>query len=221
MHSAPLELEPQGEAGNTDYWGKVKKTQPKSKEQEKELETDDEDVEESFGRPEQVNEEVSASLAPNAFRDGKQMVEVQNDLQAAIEVDHGRGWRVLYPQGRLRFETSSPLDVAARLRDDQDICGSCRVLGAALLKVSVAFADFGQAAVKLIEAEQEQVEREGHLREARMQKLRQDFRERGWTRRKELLAMLVGMVSLQYASTFMFWFLIEDMDLVDTDALIA
>ena len=50
MHSAPLELEPQGEAGNTDYWGKVKKTQPKLKEQEKELETDDEIVEESFGR---------------------------------------------------------------------------------------------------------------------------------------------------------------------------
>lgn len=212
MHSAPLELEPQGEAGNTDYWGKVKKTQPKLKEQEKELETDDEIVEESFGRPEQVNEEVSASLAPNAFRDGKQMVEVHNDLQAAIEVDHGRGWRVLYPQGRLRFETSSPLDVAARLRDDQCICGSCRVLGAALLKVSVAFADFGQAAVKFIEAEQEQVEREGHLREARLQKLRQDFSERGRARRKDLVQVVAMSILLQYGSTFACLYFLETTD---------
>ena len=220
MHSAPLELEPQGEAGNTDYWGKVKKTQPKLKEQEKELETDDEIVEESFGRPEQVNEEVSvsASLAPNASGDGKQIVEVHNDLQAAIEVDHGRGWRVLYPQGRLRFETSSPLDVATRLRDDQDICGSCRVLGAALLKVSVAFADFGQTAVKFFKAEQEQVEREGHLREARLQKLRQDFSERVWARRIQLNLFLVVFVSLLYGSTFMFWRMLEDSD-SDTDNL--
>ena len=209
MHSAPLELEPQGEAGNTDYWGKVKKTQPKLKEQEKELETDDEIVEESFGRPEQVNEEVSASLAPNAFRDGKQMVEIHNDLQAAIEVDHGRGWRVLYPQGRLRFETSSPLDVAARLRDDQDICGSCRVLGAALLKVSVAFADFGQAAVKFIEAEQEQVERESRLREARLQKLRQDFSERGRARCKALVYVLPMSILFQYGTTFAFLYVLE------------
>lgn len=73
MHSAPLELEPRGEASNTDRRGKVQKTQAK-KEKEKELETDDEDVEESFGRPEQVNEEVSvsASLALNGSRDGNQ-----------------------------------------------------------------------------------------------------------------------------------------------------
>ena len=104
------------------------------------------------------------------------------------------------------------------------VCGMTKTfaaVAAALLKVSVAFADFGQAAVKFIEAEQEQVEREGHLREAHLQKLRQDFSERGWARRKELLGILVLLVSLQYGSTFMFWFLIEDMDLVDADALIA
>lgn len=87
MHSAPLELEPQGEAGNADRQGKVKKTrrgkvaktrkhkvkkpQINLKEEEKELKKDGE---ESCGRPEQVNEEVSASLAPNGSPDGKQIV---------------------------------------------------------------------------------------------------------------------------------------------------
>lgn len=111
---------------------------------------------------------------------------------------------MLYPQGRLRFEISSPLDVAARLRDEQDICGSCGVLGAALLKVSVASTDFGQAAVMFIEAEQEQVEHEDRLREARLQKLRQDFSKRCRARRKNFVVFLLFMCPWQYGFTFLF-----------------
>ena len=98
-------------------------------------------------------------------------LEVCNDLQAAIEVNPGTGWKVLYPEERFRLDTLQPVDVAARLRDDPDICGTCCVGTTALLRATESFGHFGPAAVEFIEAEQREVEHERQFREARLQKL--------------------------------------------------
>ena len=99
-------------------------------------------------------------------------LEVCNDLQAAIEVNPGTGWRVMYPEERFCLDTFQPIDVATRLRDDPDICGTCRVDATALLRAKEAFGHFGPEAVEFVEAEQRQVEHERQLREARLQELK-------------------------------------------------
>ena len=98
-------------------------------------------------------------------------LEVCNDLQVAIEVNSGTGWRVMYPEERFRLDTLQSVDVAARLRDDPDICGTCCVDATALLRAKEAFGHFGPAAVEFSEAEQREVEHERQLQEARVQKL--------------------------------------------------
>ena len=103
---------------------------------------------------------------------GRTCLEVCNDLQVAIEVNPGTGWKVMYPEERFHLDTFQPVDVAARLRDDPDICGTCCVDAAALLRAKEAFGHFGPAAVEFIEAEQREVEHERQLREARLQKLK-------------------------------------------------
>ena len=99
-------------------------------------------------------------------------LEVCNDLQVAIEVNPGTGWKVMYPEERLRLDTFQPVNVAARLRDDPDICGTCCVDATALLRATEAFGHFGPAALEFSEAEQREVEHERQLQEARMQKLK-------------------------------------------------
>ena len=98
-------------------------------------------------------------------------LEVCNDLQAAIEVNPGTGWRVMYPEERFCLDTFQPIDVATRLRDDPDICGTCCVGATALLRATEAFGNsFGPAAVEFMKAEQREVEHERQLQEARLQK---------------------------------------------------
>ena len=53
--------------------------------------------------------------------------ELFNDLKAAVEVNLGEGWQILYPEKGLKFEISDLL-VEIRLRDDPGICGK-QVLG--------------------------------------------------------------------------------------------
>ena len=131
----------------------------------------DEDVEEpSFGRPHH-GENRDAVPKPKEAQGGISF-EVCNDLQVAIEVNPGTGWKVLYPAERFRIDTLPPVDVAARLRDDRDICGTCCVGATALLRATEAFGHFGPAAVEFIEAEQREVEHERQLREARFEKLK-------------------------------------------------
>ena len=134
------------------------------------METDDEDIEEpSFGRPH--HGENCDAVPKLKEAQGRISFEVCNDLQVAIEVNPGTGWKVLYPEGRFCLDTLQPVDVAARLRDDPDICGTCYVGATALLRATEAFGHFGLAAVGFIEAEQREVEHERQLREARIQKL--------------------------------------------------
>ena len=134
-----------------------------------ETETDDEDVEEpSFGRPHHGENREAVSKSKDA--QGRISLQVCNDLQVAIEVNPGTGWKVLYPEERFRLDTLQSVDVAARLRDDPDICGTCCVDTTALLRAKEAFGtSFGLAAVEFIEAEQREVEHERQFQEARFQ----------------------------------------------------
>ena len=98
--------------------------------------------------------------------------EMFNDLKAAVEVNLGEGWQILYPEKGLKFEISDLL-VEIRLRDDPGICGK-QVLGHEWLHgqhpqamISQAFADFSGRVAQFLENEEGSVERE----RARRQKL--------------------------------------------------
>ena len=119
------------------------------------METDDEYVEAPLLRRPHHGENREAVSKPKDAQ-GRMSLEVCNDLQVAIEVNPGTGWKVMYPEERFRLDTFQPVNVAARLRDDPDICGTCRVGATALLRATESFGNsFGPAAVKFIEAEQE------------------------------------------------------------------
>ena len=160
------------------------------------METDDEDVEEpSFGRPHH-GETCEALPKPKKVPVGRISLEVCNDLQAAIKVNPGTGWKVLYPEERFRLDTLQSVDVAARLRDDPDIRGTCCVGATALLRATGSFGNsFGPAAVEFIHAEQREVEHERQLREARFQKLKVAFLDDD-RECKHFVASLLSIIAL-------------------------
>ena len=96
--------------------------------------------------------------------------EMFNDLKAAIEVNLGEGWQILYPEKGLKFEISDLL-VEVRLRDDPGICGK-QVLGHEWLHgqhpqamISQAFQDFSGRVARFLEKEEGSVERERRRRQ--------------------------------------------------------
>lgn len=111
------------------------------------------------------------------------LVEVINDLLAAVEVNCSSGWRTIYPANVLQIERPErPVEIAVRLRDDPDICGICRVVASGRLFISSGhFGNLGTSAQNLVEAESADVQRETRLREARQEELRQ--RERWFFKR--------------------------------------
>ena len=95
--------------------------------------------------------------------------EMFNDLKAAIEVNLGESWQILYPKKGLKFEISDLL-VEVRLRDDPGICQK-QVLRHEWLHgplrgphpqamLSQSFADFSGRVARLLENEEASVERE-------------------------------------------------------------
>ena len=108
--------------------------------------------------------------------------EMLNDLKAAIEVNLGEGWQILYPKKGLKFEISDLL-VEVRLRDDPGICGK-QVLGHEWLHgplrgphqqamISQSFADFSGRVARLLQNEECSVERERGRRQ-KLEKLHLD-----------------------------------------------
>ena len=108
--------------------------------------------------------------------------EMLNDLKAAIEVNLGEGWQILYPKKGLKFEISDFL-VEVRLRDDPGICGK-QVLGHEWLHgplrgphqqamISQSFADFSGRVARLLQNEECSVERERGRRQ-KLEKLHLD-----------------------------------------------
>lgn len=104
--------EPRGEAAAASKEEKVQEeAKPKAQAKGKDFEaqddqkTDDEVEQPSFGRPQNFQPHGSSG-------DLKKEVEVHNNLTVAVEVNAGTGWKALYPEGRVRFETPSVLDVA-------------------------------------------------------------------------------------------------------------
>ena len=196
----------------------------------KDMETDDEDVEEpSFGRPHHGENRDAVSKLKKA--QGGISFEVCNDLPVAIEVNPGTGWKVLYPADGygFRLDTLRPVDVAARLRDDPDICGTCCVGATALLRATEAFGH--SAAVEFIEAEQREVEHERQLHEARLQKLKvallgEDDLFRKWFGVDELTfyAAVILLLVLCWLLFLFAWAIVDDdagEDLTPFDSLVV
>ena len=107
---------------------------------------------------------------PEASKEVHFKFQVHNDLKAAMEVNVGADWKVLYPFNRLELE-AAVLDVEVRLRDAPEIWGSCHAVPGALLWTSEAFGNFGPAARKFIEEEEKAVERERQCHQERCQKI--------------------------------------------------
>ena len=110
------------------------------------------------------------------FQHGAQ--ELFNDLKAAIEVNLGEGWQILYPEKGLKFEISDLL-VEVRLRDDPGICGK-QVLGPQAM-ISQAFEDFSGRVARFLENEEGSVERErGRRQELEKLYLKQIYWKNNW-----------------------------------------
>ena len=148
-----------------------------------------------------AKKEAEKKIEPNE-------VEILNDLQAAIEiqVNPGTGWKVLYPEAKHKFKVP-PLDIAVRLREDFDICFTCRVEGSCALRAS-ALGHFGPAAEKFIVAETRDMEREAQQQKARLRNREQYFLEQAWLLRRGigfrsvvsfvLLGLFIGFVPVAH-----------------------
>jgi len=126
-----------------------------------------------FERPAAPAQEHSSPSSPSSQDQqaaGHFKFQVHNDLKAAMEVNVGADWKVLYPFNRLELE-AAVMDVEVRLREAPEISGSCNVVPGALLCTSEAFGDFGPSARKFIEEEQKAVERERRCHQQRSQKI--------------------------------------------------
>lgn len=100
------------------------------------------------------------------------LVEVWNDMKAAVEVNFSSGWRTIYPGNVLQIERT--VEIAVRLRDEPDICGICRGVADGKLYTSANFGNFGQEAQHHSQKESVDVQRETRLREAQQkEELRQ------------------------------------------------
>ena len=106
------------------------------------------------------------------------LVEVINDLRAAVEVNFSSGWRTIYPANVLQIERT--VEIAVRLRDDPDICGICRGVVNGKLYTSANFGNFGQEAQRYSQQESVDVQRETRLREEQEElRQRQAMQQRG------------------------------------------
>lgn len=92
------------------------------------------------------------------------LVEVWNDINAAVEVNFSSGWRIIYPGKVLQIERTA--EIVVRLRDEPDICGICGGVANSALFTSKDFGDFGRQAKEFIESEQRDANKEKRLREA-------------------------------------------------------
>ena len=124
---------------------------------------------------------------PEASKEVHFKFQVHNDLKAAMEVNVGADWKVLYPFHRLELE-AVVLDVEVRLRDAPEIWGSCHAVPGALLWTSKAFGDFGPAARKFIEEEQKAAEKERQCHQQRFQKILEKVKKEQTYRKIEMLA---------------------------------
>lgn len=133
--------------------------------------------------------------------------ELFNDLKAAIEVNLGEGWQILYPEKGLKFEISDSL-VEVRLRDDPGICGKQVLHGPhPQVMISQAFANFSRRVARLIENEEGSVQKE-RRRRLKLAKLHLEQ-----IRSKKMLHVFKGSVMLMGLFSF-FWFILAFKDWV-------
>ena len=112
-------------------------------------------------RPEQNG--VETGPAPEA-------VEILNDVEAAIEVNLGKGFQPLYPGRSLACTCSESTVLEVRLRDDHGTYGR-RSHPDMLLRVADAFRGFGENVAHILERQKYLVQRERESRKTRHSKL--------------------------------------------------
>ena len=133
--------------------------------------------------------------------------EMLNDLKAAIEVNLGEDWQILYPEKGLKFEISDLL-VEVRLRDDPGICGKQVLHGPhPQVKISQAFANFSRRVARLLENEEGAVQKE-RCRRLKLAKLHLEQ-----IRSKKMLHVFKGSVML-LGLFLWFWFILAFKDWV-------
>ncbi len=124
-------------------------------------------------RPEQNG--VESDRAPEA-------VEILNDVEAAIEVNLGKGFQPLYPGRSLTFMGSESTVIEVRLRDDHSIHGR-RSHPDMLLRVADAFGGFGENVAHFLERQKCLVQRERESQKTRHSKLEKAV----WRKCKEVM----------------------------------
>lgn len=112
-------------------------------------------------RPEQNR--VETDPAPEA-------VEILNDVEAAIEVNLGKGFQPLYPGRSLTCMCSESTVLEVRLRDDHGTYGR-RSHPDMLLRVADAFGGFGENVAHFLERQKCLVQRERESQKTRHSKL--------------------------------------------------
>ncbi|CAE7198854.1 RE1 [Symbiodinium sp. CCMP2592] len=103
-------------------------------------------------------------------------VVFNNDLATAVEVVLGTEKRVIYPGRNHAFEISSTSDrkLTVALRDNPEVSAHCHLRSGADLSLSASgsFGSFGVAAAELLKKEQDEIQREKHLRQKRQQTMK-------------------------------------------------
>ena len=128
-------------------------------------------------------------------------------MKAAIEVNLGEDWQILYPEKGLKFEISDFL-VEVRLRDDPGICGKQVLHGPhPQVKISQAFANFSRRVARLLENEEGAVQKE-RSRRLKLAKLHLEQ-----IRSKKMLHVFKGSVMLLGLFSW-FWFILAFKDWV-------
>lgn len=121
-----------------------------------------------------------------------QLLEILNDLKAAIEVNLGQGFQVLYPGRSLKLAHAFTSPVQIRLREEHEIFGCSGAKPTVFsLSASSDFGDFGTNAANFIDMEQARIQQEGSLRQLRHQRLHREVQRQ---HRREVCAFHVTLI---------------------------
>ena len=121
------------------------------------------------------------TIAVIADGPGDEIVGLENDLGAAIEVTLDQEVKVLYPQKSCSFNITRASDKLMKVhcRDDSSIFATQQVEDSTTLRASESFGSFGVEVSDFLQKEQQQVEREKSLLQERKRKMEEELEKAG------------------------------------------
>ncbi|CAE7424054.1 unnamed protein product [Symbiodinium sp. CCMP2456] len=140
-------------------------------------------------------------------------VNFTNDLATAVEVVLGTEKLVIYPGRNHVFQitTTSDAKLTVALRDAPEVSADCHVGSGAdlFLSASGSFGSFGVAAAQFLKREQDQIQREQHLRQKRQQTMKREVTRQECVRETWLFFLCCGFGALLGSHLFVcsaaFW----------------